>query len=503
MLPSIERRTLPVRGAVLPAFPHLRANQLPRPVIWVLLALVALAGGAAIGWLTVSSSPVKALALLVGLVWFVVALSDVRAGIWAVVGVVALLPFAVVPFHFKLTLTLLEITLLSVYAVWIVRLALHHDELLEGGAEGSLVILLLAVTLFAFLVGIGNQYTLETFHNYGKFVLAVLIFFAIWNTTRTLVDVRRLLIVLLGASGAAAALGLVLYAGGANLTLRVLTHLIPYGYPSDRIVRYVDDNPAMAMRLTSTSVDPNSFGGLLAVVFVIAVALLLSKDRIVSRWLTVPVAGATGLAMLLTQSRGAWVGAFAGLAVLTVLRFRWLIFPGAAMVVIVFAAGLGEHFIHRFYLGITLQDPATKLRLQEYRNALAIIRAHPFFGVGFGQAPSITEQTGVSDIYLTIAERAGLIALAIFLIAVIAIGLTGFRYWRRRRDTPAGEVQLGLFAALITMLAVGVFDHYFFNTDFPHMAALFWLVCGLIMCLASLDRRAEKADKSAQAIAGR
>lgn len=496
MLQRGSSGSLPVRGAILPAFPHLLKNQLPRPVNRMLLVLAALAGGAAIGWLTVSSSPVKAVAILIGLVWFVFALSDVRAGIWAVVGVVALLPFAVVPFHFKLTLTLLEVTLLSVYAVWIVRMAMHHDELLESGAEGSFVILLLAVTLFAFLVGVGNQYTLETFHNYGKFVLAILIFFVIWNTTRTLFDVRRLLIVLLGAGGAAAALGLALYAGGAGLTLRVLSHLIRYGYPSDRIVRYVDDNPAMAMRLTSTSVDPNSFGGLLAVIFVIAVALLLGKDRIVSRWLTVPVAGFTGLAMLLTQSRGAWVGAFAGLAVLTILRFRWLIFPGAVMVVVVFAAGLGEHFIHRFYLGITLQDPATKLRLSEYRNALAIIRAHPFFGVGFGQAPSITEQTGVSDIYLTIAERAGLIALVVFLIAIITIGLTGFRHWRSHRDSAAGEVQLGLVAALVTMLAVGVFDHYFFNPDFPHMAALFWLVCGLIMCLASLDRRTKALDSS-------
>jgi hypothetical protein len=40
---------------------------------------------------------------------------------------------------------------------------------------------------------------------------------------------------------------------------------------------------------------------------------------------------------------------------------------------------------------------------------------------------------------------------------------------------------LGAFAAA---LVVGLVDHYFFNPQFPHMAALFWLVAGALVAVA-------------------
>lgn len=480
---SLTSSRLPRRGALLPAFPHVSLSNVPSRATIGAATLVALLGGAAVGWLAVTRGPIPTFALLVGLVWFVLALSDPRFGVWSVVGVVALLPFAVIPVHVGLTLTLLEATALGALGVWGLRLALRRDELIVRALPAGWIVLLLAVTLFALLLGTGSGYSLQTYHDYGKFVLAILLVFVVWNTTRTLDDARRLVTVILLGGGCAALVGLALYVGGPGLTLRALSRLIPYGYPSTDVVRYIEDNPAKAMRLTGTSVDPNSFGGFLAVVFVLACALAVARRRLIPRRLTLPAAGLTGLALLLTQSRGAWVGAAAGLAVLTLLRYRWLIVPGGMLALLVLALGLGENFIHRFYLGITLQDPATKLRLQEYANALGIIRAHPLFGVGFASA-SITLHTGVSSIYLTIGEETGLLGLAVFLLAVGSVALAGFRHWRETGESAEGDLQLALFAALLTALADGVFDHFYFNIEFAHMAALLWIICGLILALS-------------------
>ncbi|MDI3339071.1 MAG: O-antigen ligase family protein [Sphaerobacter sp.] len=484
----MAERAVRDRRAFLPAFPRVSVS-LPRPLAAVLVALATVVGAGAIGWLSVAQGPIPATAILAGLVAAVVVSSDPRAGVWAVVAVMTLLPFAVIPVRVGLTLTLFEAAAIGALGVWGLRLLLRRDERIVSTAPAALIVLLLALTLFAFLLGIHHAYTSQTFHDYGKFVLAVLVGFVVWNTTYTLADARRLTAVLLLGASAAAAIGLALYAGGPGLTLRVLSRLIPYGYPSDRIVRYIEDDPARPMRLISTSVDPNSFGGLLAVTFVLAVAMAIARQRLLPRWLTVPAIGLLGAALLLTLSRGAWVGAAAGLAVLTVLRYRWLILPGGLLAAAALLLGIGASFIHRLYLGLTLQDAATRLRLMEYRNALAIIRAHPVFGVGFGEAPSITLQTGVSSIYLTIAERTGLLGLGVFLITVGAIALAGLRCWRRQRETAAGDLTLGLLAALATALTVGVFDHYFFNISFPHMVALFWLVCGLLLALAYPPKR--------------
>jgi O-antigen ligase len=462
--------------------------QLPLWLVLILAAALAVAGGYELGHMATQRGVLPLMALLVGAAGVVVMLSDVRAALWATIGVIALLPFAVVPYHLGLTLTLLEVASIATLGTWFVTLMLRRDQRLATGAAALLIGLFIAETAFAFLIGVTNGYNMATFHDYGKFLLAVLLVFVVWNVASDFTEARRLVNVLLVAGGAAAFLGLSLYAGGATLTFKVLARLVPYGYPTSDIVRYIEDNPAKPLRLTSTSVDPNSFGGLLAVMTVLACAMAIARHRSISRWVSVPALGLCGLAALLTFSRGAWVGIAAGFAVLALLRYRWLIVPGVLLAFAMAIFGLGAEFVHRFWLGITLQDPATKLRLREYQNALAIIRDHPFFGVGFGNAPSINQQTGVSSIYLTIGERVGLIGLAIFLIVMLAIGLTGLRAWHSQVETPQGEMLLGLLAALCSALTVGIFDHYYFNITFPHMAALFWIICGMILALAAPGR---------------
>lgn len=456
------------------------------PLILLIGSLaLAVAGGFALGDMATHRNLLPLLALLVGAAGAVIIIADVRAALWATIGVVALLPFAVVPFHVGLTLTLLEVTSLATILTWFVTIMLRRNKRLATGTQALLIILFLSETAFAFLIGVTNGYTTSTFHDYAKFLLSVLLVFVVWDVAANLDDARRLVTVLLLGGGLAAFIGLALYAGGAGLTNRVLAHLIPYGYPSTRIVRYIEDNPAKAMRLTSTSVDPNSFGGLLAVMTVLACAMAIARHRSISRWITVPVFGLCGLAALLTYSRGAWVGIAAGLTVLAILRYRWMFIPGILAALPVAFLGLGSNFVHRMWLGLTLQDPATKLRLQEYQNALAIIKTHPIFGVGFGNAPSINEQTGVSSIYLTLGERVGLVGLLIFLITVGSILLFGLRYWKANRDSIRGDIVLGLLAALSSALTVGIFDHYYFNITFPHMTALFWIVCGMILALGT------------------
>lgn len=473
------------RAAILPPFPHI-ATTTPAPTWlgWALTIAGALVGGAALGWLTVAQGPVAGAVILIGLAGAVVVLSDVRAALWTVIGVVTLLPFGVIPVRVGLTLTLFETAALAAIAIWLLRIFLRRDERVATAGSAAWIALLLVGTLFAFLLGIGRGYTTETFHNYGKFVLAIALVYVVWNTIRSLDDARRLLTVILLGGASASLIGVALQLGGPGVTMAVLSRLIPFGYPSSRIVRYIEDDPAKAMRLVSTSVDPNSFGGLLAVVFVLAGSQVIAHHRVIPRWVSLPTVALTGAAMLLTQSRGAWVGAAAGLALVAILRYRRLLIPMALGAAAIPVLGIGAHFIDRFAQAVRLEDPATKLRLSEYQNAFEIIRQHPLFGVGFGQAPSVELQTGVSSIYLTIAEQTGLLGAALFVLAVGSVLLTGFRFWRGRRDSPEGDLSLTLLAALGSALTVGLVDHYFFNISFPHMAALFWILSGLVLALA-------------------
>jgi O-antigen ligase len=485
MEPDLPRRAWELG---LPQWPVSNVVVSPR-LVSALGTVAAAGGGVLIGLVAVTFGPVPAAGLLGAMVAGVVIACDARAGLWVVLAVAALLPFAVVPVKVVLTPALLETASAAVLGVWILSSLLQRDRMLPvPHVAGLWVAVLLVVTLFAFVLGVGRGYTTQTYHDYLKFVLGLLLFFVVWSTTQTLDDARRLLTVLLVVSGLAALLGLLLYAAGPQVTFVALARLIPYGYPSERIVRYIEDDPAKPMRLTSTSVDPNSFAGLLAMVLVLAVVQGVARRPVVPRWLSLGMAAVVAPALLLTYSRAGWLGAATGIAAAAVLRYRWVLVPSAVVLASALALGLGRVFVQRLWVGFTLQDPATQMRLEEYRTALAIIREYPLFGVGFGEAPTVTLWTGVSSIYLTVAERMGLLGLAAFLLAVGSIALAGLRAWRARPNEPIGDLLLALVCAQAAALLIGLFDHYFFNISFPHMTTFFWTIHASILAVSQQAR---------------
>ena len=120
------------------------------------------------------------------------------------------------------------------------------------------------------------------------------------------------------------------------------------------------------------------------------------------------------------------------------------------------------------------------MRLGEYKDALTLISRYPWFGVGFSGAPSIDLYIGVSSVYLLMAENMGLVGLGSFLLIMVLYFLHGWRARRALAFDPEGEaILLGLMGAIVGAMVGGVFDHYFFNLDFPHSVSLFWLYVGL------------------------
>lgn len=457
-----------------------------------LAGLAVLAGAMAGGLVLSEGLPIAAIAALAPVVALVL-LRSVWLGLAGVLAVVYVLPFAVIPLGGPITPTLLELAFVYFVLATVAVAVIDRRWRLHVGWPEALVLLLLGVTVFAFLLGLGRNYTTQTIHDYGRFVLAIAMFWLVRELIRVPADARRLVELLVLGSTVAAAIGLVLYAGGPGLTLRVLARLVPYGYPSGEIVRYIEGDPLRAMRAIGTGVDPNAFGGVMMIGFLLAVTQVLSPSRSISGWLAGGATVLTGAALLLSYSRGAWVGAALGVGFVLLLRRRWMIAPLALAAAAGIAFGLGSGFVVRLWEGFTIQDRATKLRLREYGNAWDIIREHPWFGVGFGDAPSVNLQTGVSSVYLLMAERIGLIGLAVFLIIAAVVAWRGLRgiIGRSGRDV---DILLGLVAAFLALLAVAFVDHYFFNPEFSHTVALFWIVAAGIVALEPLLATPTPAD---------
>jgi hypothetical protein len=434
-------------------------------------------------------------------------LVNTGVGLAVVFFLATLLPFGTLPFKAVITPSFLELALSALMAVWLLRLLSRPEEPFQLTPLGLPIIGFLGLTLFSFLIGSGGSPDSLTLHNYFKFLLGVLVFFSVVNCVRTREQAAWALRFLMIGGALSALIGLALYAMRDSAALQVLTALGRIGYPtSGRVLRYVEDDPSGIERAIGLSVDPNSYGGMLALVGALTITQAAAERPALPRPLMLAMAGAMALTVLLTASRAAIGGLAVGTIYAATLRYRklWWAVLGAALLALALylGLGLGARFVDRFVQGAQFRDQANLMRLNEYRNAIEIIGRYPLFGIGFAQAPDIDLGAGVSSIYLALAERIGLVGLFGFLAIIAAFFMRGWHALRaavRARDAELGGQLIGLQAAIAAALAVGLLDHYFFNIEFSHMVALFWGVVGLasVLEITSDGRRTTNGERRA------
>jgi O-antigen ligase len=456
------------------------------------LAVGGLAGGAA------AFGPLYALAGLVGLIAGAAVLASTETGLLAVFAIITLLPFGTLPFKAIITPNFLTLALVALMGVWTLRLLARPDAFdLRIGPIGLPILGFVGLTFFSLYLGARGLPDTATLHNYAKFVLGVLLYFSVINCVRTREQARLLLRGLVLAGGLAALTALALWAAPDDLALRLLVSLGRIGYPTDgRVLRYVEDDPNGLERAIGLSVDPNSFGGMLALVLALSAAQLVAREPLLRRWILACVVGLMALALLLTFSRAALLGTVIAAAFLATVRYRrlwWVMIGGGlAGAVLLLGLGYGEAFVSRVVSGLQFRDQAQQMRLAEYQNAVAIIQRYPAFGIGFGAAPDLDLTAGVSSIYLAIGQRMGLVGLAAFL-GILAAWFVHTIGALPRLDEERTSWVLGCQAGVVAALAVGLADHYFFNIEFSHMGALLWGVVGLAVAIIALPEGREGA----------
>jgi O-antigen ligase len=531
-------------------------------------ALVGLVTGALFGLL----GPVLALGAVGGLVIGLLMLRSIRWGLFALIGLICLLPYGAIPIDVGFRPTFIDVVLLGLFGVWFVRKAGRvegwKDGRMEGWKDGGLEgwnggrvsrssslpvfqssnlpvfqssilppfqFLILAFLLWAlitFIVGLAHTPLSATvLRRFAEVLLSVSLFFVIVDQVRHIKSLKQITTVLILCGGLTGFLAVLFWVLPGPLTVRILSKLAVFNYPAGAgILRFIEEDPSQPMRAIATSIDPNALGGLLVIVTAVAVVQLFADHPVLPRRLLVPLAGFMGLGLALTFSRGSMLGLGAALLLVGVLRYRKLLLLIAIVAILMLLLPQTQVFITRFIQGIQGQDLATQMRFGEYKDAFILISRYPVLGVGFSGAPDIDLYLGVSDLYLLIAEQMGLVGLLIFLAIAGTYFVVTYRAWRKMPrghmaegpvlpalPAPVGAAQVapprgpgsgaegpvlsgaegpvlsgaeGLLlayqTALVGALVDGVFDHFFFNINFVHLVALFWLVMGLGMAAAQI-----------------
>lgn len=465
-----------------------RGFQISAAQIGVLAGFFAVLGGLILAF----GGPLAGLAaILVGAAALAV-LRSMEIGLWGIIGVVCIVPFATLPVDIGLTPTFLDVALGAVVGVWLLRFVTGRQRTLVTTPIMLPLIVFMLVAVFAFIFGLSNgPLTPTLIRRFAELLLSLGFVLVVVDYCRQWAQLERLVKVLIFAGSVAAAVGIVLWLMPDDTANVILNGLQRLGYPGGWVIRYIEENPELAERAIGTSVDPNAFGGLLLLVGALIAPQIGTRQPLFPRWMSIGALGLILLALILTFSRGAMVGLVAGLGFVTAVRYRKLI-P-----YIVVATGLflllpiTQGYVLRFIEGIQGQDLATQMRFGEYRDALILISRHPLFGVGFAGSPEIDVYLGVANVYLTIGQQMGFLGLLAFgvligTLFVYAFGNRHFFKFRPRRDA----IWLGLHAAIVGGLVAGIFDHYLFNTEFHHAVTIFWFLVGLAAAATNLGSRA-------------
>ena len=214
-----------------------------------------------------------------------------------------------------------------------------------------------------------------------------------------------------------------------------------------------------------------TYSGLLMLVTttVVARVLFVRRDRV---WPSL-VLPALMAALVLTFTRSAWVGACVGMALLFVLKDFRLVGALPVLAALFFALAPPQ-ITQRFYSMFDLHDPTSRDRIAMVKEGTRMIAADPLTGMG----PNMVEQVYVRfrdpeaverlnphlhNVPMQIAAERGLPALAawIWLLVVIARDL-----WRHLRHGRYPSVAAAGLAALAAMLAAGLFEHNFGDSEF-------------------------------------
>lgn len=457
----------------------------------------AIIAGAAIGslgglvaLLIVLAGPIMALGAVVGLAVALLVLTELHAAFAIMVAVVALLPFGTVPFQLGVTPTLLDGVLAGFFGVYLLQWMTGQRRLVRTTPVNPVVLGFIGIMLFAFLMGLRHApLSSRVLRSVAEMVLSLLLVIVLVDIMRSAAMLRRAVLALAIWGSLAAVIGIVLWVLPDLTAESLLNRLGRLGYPVGGVIRYRQTPGAMLNeRAIGTWIDPNAFGGFLLMIGAVIAPQVFSRRPIVRRWLAGLMLGVVVIALFLTDSRGSMLSLGAALVFIAALRYRRL------LLIMALAGGLAlflpvtQRYVAKFQAGITGQDVETQMRFGEYRDALTLINRHPIMGVGFSGTPEIDLYLGVANTYLTIASHAGFVGLAAYLIMIGSAFVYGaLHYHTIRSDPDIDDVWLGLTAAMVGMLAGGVFDHFYFNIEQFHATmTTVWIIMGLMLAATRL-----------------
>ncbi|MBQ9920995.1 MAG: O-antigen ligase family protein, partial [Clostridia bacterium] len=241
--------------------------------------------------------------------------------------------------------------------------------------------------------------------------------------------------------------------------------------------------------------NPNVYGEYLVMVIPLAIAMLFTQKAAKDRFVCTVMTAAALLALVYTQSRGAWLAFIFSMAIYLLIR------TGRTLVVYILGVFsipvlpfiLPASIVSRFMSIGNLGDSSTSYRVSIWRAATDMIGDNFASGIGIGTTafskvyPSyslagIEAAPHSHQLFFQIAIEMGIFALiAFFAIIFILIRKNSSGLIMHSNRNSYTLVSSAALCGIIAMMVQGLTDYVWYNY---RVFGMFWIVMGL--CVATL-----------------
>jgi len=246
----------------------------------------------------------------------------------------------------------------------------------------------------------------------------------------------------------------------------------------------------ISTRVYATLQNPNVLAEYLVLIFPLGGALLLASKGWGGRLLWLICCGLMGLCLLMTSSRGGWVGLLlAGGIFLLLLKPQLIVLAPVALVAL--AAVMPASVMDRFTSIGNLQDSSTSYRVAIWMGSLAMLKDYWLSGVGPGTAAfnlvyprysyNAANAAHAHNLYLQLVADGGICALIVFLIVIAAFCRQLCAAMAKNKKWSTRLFLIGILSGVGGFLADSMTDHSFYNY---RVMLMFWAVIGLGMAWA-------------------
>lgn len=254
----------------------------------------------------------------------------------------------------------------------------------------------------------------------------------------------------------------------------------------------VENNPDIRTRIYSVFKNPNVFAEYLVMLIPLSVGLFWYNKKPFKKILFLGTSLVMSLALVLTLSRGGWLG-FAFSAFIFVILAERRLLLGAIPVVLGGIYLLPDSIMNRIMSIGNLADSSNAYRLKMWSITGNIISDHKWIGVGLGHLPF--KQTFESYIrtmptyhshnsFLQITAEMGIVGIASFLFLIFIVFKYGVLRLMKSEDKYIKYLGAGAIAGLSGVLVHGMVETVLY---LPKIIMTFWMLIAFILTLVKIE----------------